>query len=216
MPELDFCIEGVEVDRFAITPQLLFDLHVSNATPDIRIQSMTLQCQIRIDATRRKYDPRDQENLTELFGSAERYGETLTSLLWTHISIVIPPFDKESYIELPVPCSYDFNIATTKYFYGLHSGEVPLSFLFSGAVFYSEGEAPMQIAQISWDREANYGLPIGLWHSLMEHYYPDSAWLRIKHDQFEQLYRYKRSSGFPSWEQTFETLLADQKKGVLS
>ena len=39
-------------------------------------------------------------------------------------------------VDLPVPCSSDFNLAATKYFAALEEGEIPLCFLFSGTIFY--------------------------------------------------------------------------------
>jgi len=49
--------------------------------------------------------------------------------------------------------------AATKYFYALQDGEVPLCFLFSGTIFYAGGRRrPLQIAQISWEKELDYRL----------------------------------------------------------
>ena len=36
---------------------------------------------------------------------------------------------------LPVPLTYDFEVATAKYFHGLEDGEIPLLLLFSGTIF---------------------------------------------------------------------------------
>jgi hypothetical protein len=59
-------------------------------------------------------------------------------LLWTHASVVAPQFTGSSIVSLQVPCTFDFNVAATKYFYALEDGEIPLDFLFSGSVFYQE------------------------------------------------------------------------------
>ncbi len=59
----------------------------------------------------------------------------------TQLSIV-PPFAKETVVELQVPCTFDFNVAATKYFHGLADGDLPLNFLFSGTVFYPDRERP--------------------------------------------------------------------------
>ena len=56
---------------------------------------------------------------------------------------------------LPVPCSYDLNIAATKYFYVLEEGEVPLLFLFSGTIFYAGADGRLQVQQISWNNECS-------------------------------------------------------------
>jgi hypothetical protein len=70
-------------------------------------------------------------------------------------------------IEIPVPCTFDFNVAITKYIYGLEDGELPLSLLFSGTVFHAS-RMGLQIAQIPWDREASYKLPVSVWKEMME------------------------------------------------
>ena len=62
------------------------------------------------------------------------------------------------HVDLPVPCSFDFNVAATKYFYGLEGGEVPLAFLFSGTVFYRDADDFLQMEQIPWSKEAEYRL----------------------------------------------------------
>ena len=60
---------------------------------------------------------------------------------------------------MPVPCTFDFNVAATKYFHGLSEGDLPLNFLFSGTVFYAGGSERLQVAPISWEKEAKFKLP---------------------------------------------------------
>jgi hypothetical protein len=42
---------------------------------------------------------------------------------------------------------------------------------------------------------------------MMDHYYPQTTWLCLRRDAFEQLYRYKRARGLPSFETALEELL---------
>ena len=207
MVDLDFAVQGVEVEPYAASPLLLFTLRVSNRLPATPVQNVALACQIRIEPTRRRYGAADQERLVELFGEPERWGQTLRSFLWTHVNVSIPPFEIERDVVLPVPCSYDFNIAATKYFHGMQEGEVPLLLLFSGTVFYRDADDQLQIEQIAWSKEAAYRLPVQVWRSMMDQYYPNSAWLNLNREVFERLYRYKRERGLPSWEQALEELL---------
>jgi hypothetical protein len=51
-------------------------------------------------------------------------------------------------LDLSVPCTFDFNVAATKYFYGIESGDVPLMFLFNGAVFYEDNDGRLQLGPI--------------------------------------------------------------------
>jgi hypothetical protein len=48
---------------------------------------------------------------------------------------------------------------------------------------------------------------VSVWREMMNHYYPNNAWLPLRKDVFEQLYHYKRQHGLPTWEHTLEQLL---------
>jgi hypothetical protein len=207
MPELSFRIEQAEPQRFTVAPTLLFKLRISNEVPDEVIHSVALRCQIQLEVTRRQYSAQDQEKLRDLFGETERWGQTLKTMLWTHASVVAPSFQASAAIDLPVPCTFDFNVAATKYFYGLEDGDVPLNFLFSGTIFYADGEGALQVVPIPWDKEARFKLPVKSWRDMMDIYYPNSAWLCLRRDVFERLYQYKVARGIPTWEELLENML---------
>jgi len=207
MPDLSFQIEKAEPQRFTVAPTLLFKLRITNATPDETVHSVALRCQIQLEVTRRQYTPDDQGHLKDLFGEAERWSQTLKTMLWTHASVVAPAFTDNTLVDVPVPCTFDFNVAATKYFYGLADGDVPLNFLFSGTVFYADGEGNLQVAPIHWDKEARFRLPVKAWHEMMDIYYPNGAWLCLRRDVFERIYQYKVEHGIPTWEQALESLL---------
>ncbi len=207
MPDLSFQIETAEPQRFTVAPTLLFKLRISNAVPGEIVHSVALRCQIQLQVTRRQYSPGDQSRLRDLFGEAERWGQTLKTMLWTHASVVAPAFQDTAVVDLPVPCTFDFNVAATKYFHGLADGDVPLSFLFSGTVFYADGDGALQVAPIPWDKEARFRLPVKSWRDMIDIYYPNSAWLCLRRDVFERLYQYKVEHGIPTWEQALENIL---------
>ncbi len=207
MPDLSFQVEGAEAVPYAVAPLLALKLRVTNADPQEPIQTVALRCQIQLEVTRRRYNPEEQERLHDLFGEPERWGQTLRTMLWTHASINIPPFNGNTVVDLQVPCSFDFNVAATKYFAGLEDGEIPIELLFSGTVFYEAPDGALQVAQISWEAEARYRLPVRVWKEMMDIYYPNSAWLNLRRDVFERLYEYKRRRGIPTWEQALEEIL---------
>lgn len=210
MADLAFSVAGVEIERYASAPTLLFKLRVANSMRAVRVQNVLLHCQIRIEPTRRRYAEADHERLRELFGEKHRWDKSVHSMLWVHASVQVPAFDDVTVVEMPVPCSFDFNVAATKYFYGLEGDAVPLTLLFSGTVFYRDEDGRLQMDQISWSKEADFMLPVSLWREMMDHHYPDSAWLRIDRAAFDALAHYKRSQGFTSWEQALHALLAPQ------
>jgi hypothetical protein len=208
MPDLNFTIEGAEAVSYAAAPLLAFKLRLTNTPAEQQLHTVALRAQIQIDVTRRHYSPQEQERLVDLFGSPDRWSKTLRNMLWTHTSVVVPEFTKETVVDLPVPCTFDFNVAATKYFHGLKDGDLPLIFLFSGTVFYQDEGDPLQVAPISWEKEAKFRLPVSVWHNLIESYYPNSAWLNLRKDVFDRLYQYKVRCGIPTWEQTLERVLA--------
>lgn len=207
MPDLQLAIEGAEVVPYAAAPLLAFKVRITNQPSAEIVHTIALRAQIQIEATRRKYDSDEQKSLLDLFGEPDRWGLTLRSMLWTHASVVVPRFSGSVLTDMPVPCSFDFNIAATKYFHGLTNGELPLCFQFSGTVFYQGPDGPLQVAPISWDKEAKFRLPVKAWKDLMDMYYPNSAWLALQKETFEKLYRYKVRHGIPTWEETVERAL---------
>jgi Family of unknown function (DUF6084) len=208
MPDLDFQVTGIEASARGLTPLLHFKLEVSNQPPTERIQAVMVQAQIQIQAAQRPYDDREKERLEDLFGTPDRWGQTLRNRLWTHASATVGPFSGITETVLPVQCTYDFNVIATKYFYALEGGEVPLLFLFSGTIFYSGPDGGLQVQQIPWDRESIYRMPVNVWADLMNHHYPNSAWLALRRDVFDRLAAYKSRLGMLTWEQAVEHLLA--------
>jgi hypothetical protein len=213
VPNLDFAVEGAEVLEFAAVPSLLFKLRVENLQEE-PIRSVALNTQIRISATQRHYGAAEQERLLEVFGEPSRWKDTLRSLLWTHTVLQVPPFSGSTVVDMPVPCTYDLEVVWSKYFYALEEGEVPLEFLFSGTVFYAGEGGRLQVERISWEKEAEFRLPVRLWKEMMEHYFPNSAWIRLRRDAFEGLYDYKIRKGLPTWEATVEALLRASEQQV--
>jgi len=211
MPDLIFRIESASVVPFAVVPIIAFQLHIDNGVPNETIHTIALRCQIQIEVTRRRYAPAEQERLVDLFGQPDRWSQTLRNLLWTHSTVMVPAFEGVSTTaDLQVPCTFDFNVAATKYFEGLTEGEIPLNVLFSGTVFYTSGDGPLQVAPISWEREARFKLPLKLWREMMDTYYPHSVWISLHRDAFERLYRYKIQRGLLTLERALEQVLASE------
>ena len=206
MPDLEIRVEGAAVLEYAAAPSLVFKLRLENLEGE-PIRSVTLNTQVRIAATQRHYGAVEQERLLEVFGEPHRWGNTVRSLLWTHTTMQVPPFSGSTVVDMPVPCTYDLEVVATKYFYALEDGEVPLEFLFSGTVFYAGEGGRLQIARVSWEKEAEYRMPVRLWKEMMEQYFPNSAWIRLHKDAFDQLYDYKVRMGLPTWEAAVEALL---------
>ena len=207
MPDLNFSIEAADPISYAVTPTLGFKLLVTNTDPAEIIHTVALRCQIQIDVTRRRYSGEEQARMRDLFGEPERWSHTLRALLWTHASIIVPGFQGSTLVNLPVLCTFDFNVAATKYFDGLSDGEIPLQFLVSGTVFYADETEALQIAPIPWEREARFRLPVKAWRDMMDSYYPNTVWLNLRRDIFDRLNEYKTQHGIPTWDRTLDRIL---------
>jgi hypothetical protein len=211
MVDLDFHVERAEPERGAAAPLLLFKLHLAERVPagaaPTPIQAVALHCQIRIEPARRRYEHGEEQRLLDLFGTPERWGQTVRPFLWTNADIVVRPFEGSATADLPVPCSYDFTLAATRYFDALQDGDIPLCLLFSGTIFYEGSHGGLQVAQVPWHKEAYFRLPSLTWRALMDLYYPTSAWLCLRKDIFDRLSEYRSLRGFATHEQALETLL---------
>jgi Family of unknown function (DUF6084) len=207
MPDLGFKVEEASAVAFAIAPTLAIKLRIEDRVAGETVHTVALRCQIQIDVTRRRYTAEEQRRMRDLFGEPERWSQTLRSLLWTHASVVVPGFSGATLVDLLIPCTFDFNVAATKYFDGLRDGEIPLHLMFSGTVFYADSDDVLQVAPISWEQETRFNLPVKVWRQMMDFYYPNTVWLNLRRDVFERLYQYKTQHGIPTWEQTLEKVL---------
>jgi Family of unknown function (DUF6084) len=210
MPELHFQIEGAEAVPHAATPLIALKLRITNFPATETIHAITLRCQVQIEPAKRRYVPNEQEKLLDLFGTPERWARTVKPLLWMNTSVAVPRFTGELLVDLELPCTFDFNVAATKYFHALNSGDIPVAVMFSGTLFYEGSNGALQISQVPWDRECIYRLPVSVWKDMMEMHHPNSAWLCLRRDTFEQLYNYKVRHGLPTWEQAIAKALASE------
>jgi hypothetical protein len=207
MIDLDFAVENVVIARNSAIPTLMFRLRISNSEPDTPVENVMLQAQLRIEATHRSYTPSERERLIDLFGSAEDWDRSLRSVMWTNASVLVPAFAETCTVELPVPCSYDFDLAATKFFHGVETGDVPLILLFSGAIFFRNDEGELQIGQVAHHKEATYRLPAPVWQRTMDECHHRSVWLRVDRELFEEIYRFKRERHIASYNEVLWRLV---------
>ncbi len=205
MPDLRFEIISSHVRQYAAVPTLVFNLQITNDTPNEEVYAAALKCQIIIEATKRTYDTETKRRLYELFGEAERWNETVGTTFWQIITVPVPRFTDQIVLEINVPCSEDQAIAAAKYFYGVRDGIVPLAFLFSGTLFFKDVEDNLQITLIPWEKEASCKMPAALWQEMMDTHFPNSRWLKVSKDIYDKLVRYKSRNNF----QTLENCLGD-------
>ncbi|MEJ7583328.1 MAG: DUF6084 family protein [Acidimicrobiales bacterium] len=210
MSELRIQVLEGKPDPFAAVPTLLLRLRITQPESE-PIHTIALRAQIRIEPQRRRYSPEEEHRLLELFGETPQWGESLRPFLWTHVSTTVAGFTGSIEVDLPVPCTYDFEVAAAKYLHSLGDGDIPIVLLFNGTVF-SEHEGRLMVQPVPWHVEAQHLLPVSVWRQMMDGFFPNSGWIRLQRETIDALTRYKAERALSSWEQTFERLLkeADQ------
>lgn len=207
MAGLKFQILGARAEPYAAVPTLVFKLRIEE-TGGQRIHAIALRCQIQIEPNRRSHSPAEQAKLLEMFGVPGRWGETVKPLLWTHVSVMVPSFQGAVTVDVPLTCTYDFEVTAAKYFEGLDDGEIPLLFLFSGTVF-TPGGTGFMVERVPWEKEAAFRLPVRVWREVMDLYFPNSAWIRLTRESVAALQRFKAERALPTWDDAVAALLAN-------
>jgi hypothetical protein len=118
---------------------------------------------------------------------------------------MVPGFTGETEADLVVPCTYDMDVAASRYLAALTGGEVPLLMLFSGTAF--TGAGGFQVEPVPWDREAPFRMPVAVWREMVEQHFPGCGWIRLPRDTMDALLAYRSRRALPSWEATVGALL---------
>ncbi|MGH8905319.1 MAG: DUF6084 family protein [Egibacteraceae bacterium] len=211
MTDLVFDCIGASADRYSAEPTLRLRLRIAETT-GTPIHAIVLRCQIRLDVHRRRYSPQEAERLHDLFGETARWGETLKPLQLMSVSTMVPSFEGSTEVDVQVPCSYDLDVATTKYFHGLDDGEIPFVLMFTGTIFSKRGDG-FAVELVPWHKETTYSVPVATWREVIDSHFPNSGWVRLSRDVLEQLRQYRSTQGHMSWDQTIEQLLKVARTG---
>ncbi|MEO3808153.1 DUF6084 family protein [Sphaerisporangium sp. B11E5] len=209
MLDIRFDCRGVRADPYAAFPTLTFRLAITGPGTGT-VHAVALRCQIRVEPQRRRYTSGEAELLGDLFGDPSRWGETLKPFQFATVPVLVPRYTGATEVDVPVPCSYDLEVAAGKYFASLRDGEVPMLMLFSGTVFARSGDG-FTVQPVPWDREARCGLPVGVWRELMDRYFPGCGWLRLRRDTLRALQRYKTGQALATWDEVVEALLKEAR-----
>ena len=118
MVDLAFTVLDAAPEPYGAAPTLLFRVRVTEST-GAAVHAVALRAQVHIEPQRRQYAPAESDGVADLFGPTERWGSTLRPFLWTHVSTVLRGFTGDLDFDLPMPCTYDFEVAATKYLHSL-------------------------------------------------------------------------------------------------
>jgi hypothetical protein len=205
MTEVTFAVVDVTPEAYAVTPTLSARVGVA-AVGDDPIHAIALRCQVRIDPIRRGYSDEEAAGLLDLFGPRERWATTQRTFLWQHTAAMVPGFTGTTQANLPLQCTYDFEVAASKYLHAIRDGTIPLQFLFSGTIFV-QGARGFAVQQVPWDREDHYDMPVSVWHNLIQQHFPNTGWLRLDRDTADALAAYRSAHGLLSFDDAITSLL---------
>lgn len=206
MTTLEFTVMGAEPMEHSASPGVRFHLHLTE--PEGReIYTVALSTQVMIDPARRAYDDAERERLVELFGAPERWGATTHPLQWARVESLVPSFTGQTMLAVEVPCTYDLEVASAKYFDALSGGEVPLSFHFNGSVLYRGEEDRLQVVLVPWSCTARWRMPVDVWRRTIAAHFPGGGWIRLDHETLAALARRKAQLGAHTFDDTVRELL---------
>jgi hypothetical protein len=208
MAQLIFACTEAVAERYTAAPTLSFKLTITEST-GAAVHAIALRCQIRIEPQRRRYSAAEARRLNDLFGDTSRWADTVKPIQFAMVSTMVPGFSSLTEIDLPVPCTYDLEVASARYLQGLDDGTIPLVLLFSGTVFLAQDEG-FSVELIPWSCEAAYRMPVSVWRDLVDAHFPGSAWLRCSRETLDALSQYKATHALPTWDATLQALLEPQ------
>jgi hypothetical protein len=207
MTKLAVTVVGAEPLPQAGAPGVRFRLRLEEHSGR-RVYAIALKCQTRIEASGRRYARDEQGRLYELFGDVSQWDRTLRGITWAHSSLVVPSFDKRIEVDLPIACTYDLEVASAKYLHAVREGDVPLVFLFSGTVFtVNDTESGISVEPVAWDLEASFRMPVQVWQSTMDQFFPGGGWLRVRRDTIDRLQAFRGRRAVVTWDEAIDLLL---------
>jgi hypothetical protein len=180
-------------------------MKVGVRAPDSVLKALVLRARVQIEPWKRTYDSAAQELLREL--------SVTQPLQWAEAALAIASFAEETTFELPIPCTYDMQVAATKYLTALDGGAIPVRIFFNGTAFRGAQDG-FSAEMLSWDSECDALVPVEVWQGAMDACFGDQAWLRVDRGVFDALSRYRVRHALNDWEKTFEHLLAAQEENV--
>jgi hypothetical protein len=208
MSDLAFSVVDVFAEKYAAAPQLTARLRIEESSGAV-IHAIALRCQVRIEPQRRAYSEDEESGLLDMFGTRDRWFDTLRPFMWMQCNAMVQGFSTITEVDMVMPCTYDFEVTWSKYLHALRNEAIPVIFLFSGTVF-TRGANGFGVEQVPWDRESRYQIPVLVWHEMIAHYFPNTGWLRLSHETLESLAHYKSVRGLTTYDEALAALLTSR------
>lgn len=205
-PTPEFEVLDVQPVERAASPTLSFKVKISDRSGR-PVYTVALTALITIEPSLRRYDEAERASLIELFGEPERWVSTTQNFRWAQMDGLVPAFTGSTEFELQLPCTYDLEVSSAKYFDGLQGGEVPLRLHFNGNLFYEAGGGRLQLLTIPWDCSVRYSMPVEVWRRMIDWHYPFRGWAPLDRETVQRLAALRTERGLPSFDAAVRELL---------
>src|SRR4029078_11798931 len=110
MTDITFAVHDVAPEPYAVTPILMARIGIASVAED-PVHAIAVRGQVRIEPSRRQYTDDEAAELIDLFGPRDRWAATQHSFLWQHATVMVPGFTDTTQVNLPLECTYDFEVA---------------------------------------------------------------------------------------------------------
>jgi hypothetical protein len=208
VPEPAIDVVGVRADEHAAAPTVIFSVRVREPSGR-EIYTIALSARVLVDPAGRGYDDDAREALFDLFGPAETMVGALQSLVWAQAGVLTPSFRGEVTIDVPMPCTYDLEVSSAKYFASLPGGVAPLDFHFNGTIFYSGENDRLQIVHVPWACVARFRMPVAVWRQAVAARFAETGWIRLHEETLTRLRRRQAERAAPSLDVLVSGLLEE-------
>lgn len=209
MVDLAFTVVDARPEPYAASPTMALVLDVAERT-GASVDAIALRCQIRIETTRRRYSMEEGDKLVDLFGERDRWADTMQPIQLGFVDRMVPGFRDRTEVVLPLPFTYDLEVAASKYVHSLDGGEIPLVLFFSGTVF-CRGPQGLAVHQVPWHLEARHRLPVATWRAMVDAYFPGQGWLRVRTETLDALRHFATAEVLTSWDDVIGRLLENAR-----
>jgi len=204
--KLTFEMVDATADRFSAAP--IVRLRVRVRLEGEAIDALALHVRVQIEPAGRAYDTDEELLQQELFGKRERWVQSVRPLQWTECAVMLNAFTGETTFDVPIACTYDLQVASSKYASALKDGNIPVRLLFTGTIFRG-AQSGFAVEMLSWNSERQGRVPVATWQEAMERVFPGQAWIRVDRPTFAALRRYRTEHALYNWEDAFAHLLGE-------
>ncbi len=141
--------------------------------------------------------------------NGEQWTRSLGGVPWTEASVNVPRFAASATIDVPLPCTYDFDVASAKYLAALEDGEIPVDVLLTGTMFYARGRAGCRRRAFRGTASCPHASPCRRGARRSTRPSPTRRGCGSAARRSPRCRAYRSRNAFTTWDETFAALLRE-------